>query len=651
MTLAHGDKLLSKMEEYILDNLDNQQFGVESLAEMMGTSRSNLHRIVKSRTGNNVSCFIRYVRLNRALKFLLDENTTIAEIGFRVGFNSNTYFTKCFSDLYGIPPGEARDILREKTNVKDGTHADIILHDLRIQPEQGALRDVSRSIWRNSFAWIIFFVFVVISTVISYQGFKKVPASVLSMAILPVEVVSENGDQSYLDIGIQDGLIHELSMIKQLRVISRNSSMHIDETNKTLAGVGAGLGVDILIKTSVFLYGDSLRVRVQLLEKNNQEDQWNREYFQSLSEILSLYREIALDVAEELELELRTYDVDRLQRARSVDKEMYKAFLRGIYFINQSTPADFNKGIMYLQEAIRIDPAEPMAYAKLAVGYNSINHGPEPAVEYWKLAKAAAERAITLDSTLAEAHAALAMIKAYLEHDWVGAEKAYKTALNNNPNLAVAHFHYAWFLVVEGRLEEAFYHNRIARELDPLLPIYTADLGSLHHWAREYEEAESLAREALALNERFGHAWFVLGNALVQQGRFKEAILAHKKAYSINSSWRWLLGNTYAVAGEKAKALEIVSQLEKEPVSTRNAFGLAWIYMSLGNMDKAFKWINREPFDPWTIALTTWPEFEPMRRDSRFPELMRKIRIFYEHETQKWRMDRRPLHNLNDPPI
>jgi serine/threonine-protein kinase len=240
----------------------------------------------------------------------------------------------------------------------------------------------------------------------------------------------------------------------------------------------------------------------------------------------------------------------------------------------------------------------------------------------WKRAAAAARQAITLDSTLAEAHTILAIVKSHFEWNWEEAEKGFLKALAINPNQASAHFQYAWYLAVFGRFDEAIVHHKMAKELDPLRPFFTSDMGSLYYWTDSLELALKEAHEGLQLNPEFGHGWWVLGNVYVGMKQYDKAIEAHMKASSINPIWKGALASTYAFSGDKIAAREVLEELKYQEMSTRVAFWLAHTYMALGEFDSTFYWLNNQPQDFWVGFIRTWPEFKLLYKDARFHQLI-----------------------------
>jgi tetratricopeptide (TPR) repeat protein len=234
---------------------------------------------------------------------------------------------------------------------------------------------------------------------------------------------------------------------------------------------------------------------------------------------------------------------------------------------------------------------------------------------------------LRLDETLAEGHAALGIINLYHKWDWEGAEQAFQHALELNPSSAMTHYHYAWYLSLFGRVDEAIVEHKRARELDPLNPLHTAWLGSLYLMKGQEEEALEEARKSLELNPDYHIGFLMLGRVYAQKGMYEEAIAAHQELTKIAPRWRFALGRTYALAGQMDEARKILTELEKEGVTPFNALGLAKLYTALGEKDEAFRWLAYETphaHFPWVRVL---PWSVPLRDDPRFDELLRKMNL------------------------
>ena len=227
-----------------------------------------------------------------------------------------------------------------------------------------------------------------------------------------------------------------------------------------------------------------------------------------------------------------------------------------------------------------------------------------------------------LDPTIAEGYAVLADVKFYYEWDWEGAERAFLRANELNPNLAMNHYHYAWYLAVIDRMDEAIVEHKRAQELDPLTPVHTAWLGGLYWIEGNYEEAIAEIQKVFKLNPENRLALFLLANVYADAGRFEEAVATHEK---ITGFW-WSLARLYTEVGREEEAREIMAKLEEEPNSLR-AFGLAACYTDLGEKDKAFQWLAYEPHHAWVPAVRIFSWFTPLRDDPRFHELLQKMNL------------------------
>jgi serine/threonine-protein kinase len=455
-----------------------------------------------------------------------------------------------------------------------------------------------------------------------------VPAAIRSIAVLPLENLSGDPEQEYFADGMTDSLITGLSKIGALQVVSRTSSMRFKGLDKPLPEIARELNVDAVVEGSVLREADRVRVTVQLIEGATDRHIWAESYERELTSVLALQGEVARTIAGEIHVELTPQEETRLVGARAVNPETYQAYLKGMYFLRKGTPEDSQRGLAYLQQAVDNDPADPLAYAGLALGYSVAGHGFAPSVENFPRAKAAALKALELDDTLAEAHAAMAEVKLYYDWDWIGAEKAFQRAFELNSSLALAHAHYSWYLFPFGRLEDALAEAKRAQELDPLSAHFTAYLGAAYWWAGQVDRAMDEARKALELNPGHPLGLYLLGAVYAEKGMFEEAIAAHQEARAIRPDLALVLGHTYALAGRRDEALRVVAE-SGEDYLQRNPWGVAEIYTALGEKDEAFRWLdvgyeNRYNMMPW-IGET--PTFEPLRDDPRFQELLRRMNL------------------------
>jgi len=283
------------------------------------------------------------------------------------------------------------------------------------------------------------------------------------------------------------------------------------------------------------------------------------------------------------------------------------------------------------QEDLRIshDPADPLAYGGLALGYVMSTHGPGAPPDAFERAKAAALEALKLDDNLTEAHAALAMAKVYRDWDWVGAAKAYQRALQLNPNLTLTRAHYAFYLLLFESVDDALAEMRKVQEADPLTPLWPAWQGWLYLYAEQYEEAIKETNKSLELNPNFPVAFYVQGCAYALKEMYEQAIEIHQKAGELSPGWKCGLARIYAMAGRSDEARQLLAELEAGHTPW-DTWYIALIYVALGEKDQAFRWLEtaygppNHPYLPW---ISCAPGFRPLRDDPRFKDLLRRMNL------------------------
>ena len=617
---GQDENFIERLEKIVLTNLDNEHFNVEELAITYGASRSQLHRKLKRIQGQSVSQFVRGIRLREAMKMLQNDVATVSEIAYKVGFSSTSYFTTCFHERYGYPPGKVK---------YQTTFEDIAKTSFPTAIEKSIHSKKGTVLFKSP--WIIAIVLIVflIAGFFTIKGYKSVENErEVSIAVLPLDHLSEDASQEYLTAGIHDALIGELGTIKGLRVISRISALQFKDKELPIRDIAKQLGADHLVEGSLIYKGDSIRMQLQLIDVFPEEKHiWAKDYYNNVNDILSVQNTAIQDIANSIEVTLDEEKKERFQLQQKTNPETYKAYLRGMYYLTKSNAEDFQKGLDYLHQAVEIDPADPLAYAGLAEGYALLGHGPDPMNAPWRRGKAAALKALDLDPNSAKAHSALAMIQLYYEHDWKAAEQSFAIAEKLNPNLPYNHYHYSWYLILLGKWEEAVKEHQLAKQLDPLAPLITSDMGLLHFWMGNNEKAMKEVKEALEIDKEYGPAWKTLGDIYIAKGMPQEGISAIKKSIEINPAALYELGIAYAKTGNKDKALEIAYEVQKGEVSSREAFGLTVIYAHLGNFDEAFKWLSKKPLDVLAPWLRVWDGPEDFKKEARFKQFLKELNL------------------------
>ena len=457
--------------------------------------------------------------------------------------------------------------------------------------------------------------------------------STKSIAVLPFENLSEDKNNAYFAEGVQDEILTRLANVADLKVISRTSTQNFKSAPQNLPEVAKQLGVLNILEGSVQKVADQVRVNVQLINALTDAHLWAETYDRKLTDIFGVESEIAKSVADALKAKLTGSEQTEMSKRPTENSEAYELYLKGRFFWNKRTGEDLKTAADYFQRAVKIDPHYAAAYAGLAQTYVVIPlFAAGTPSDYFPKAKAAAQRAIELDETSAEAHTALALLLCFTDVNFPEAEKEFKRAIAINPNYATAHHWYGNSLLVAlGRFDEAISENQRAVELDPLSLIINADLGGTLTVARRYDQGIAQLRRTLALDERFGYAHWNLGQALYLKGESSAAIAEYEKARSLDDDPQilGLLGRAYADAGQRDKATELLRELEVRPKHEFvRGYIAALIYVGLGDKTKAIDSIEREYLDHDNID-TAWirvdPMLDPLRGDARFETLADKI--------------------------
>ncbi|MCK4824300.1 tetratricopeptide repeat protein, partial [bacterium] len=453
----------------------------------------------------------------------------------------------------------------------------------------------------------------------------------ISLAILPFSNLTGNREQEYIVRGQHDALYTELcklGQVKPIRVVSGRTASALSNNQMSIPEIARKINVDFLVDASVLTFNDSIMIQLRLIQAYPEEKPVLAvTYSSDFRNILKLHSNIAGQIAQKINMELTTENLVKLPTSREVNPESYKAYLRGMYHLNQLTPDAIKIGMEYLHEAVRLDPGEPFAYSGLALGYIEIAHSPLDPGDALPKAEAAALQALKLDSTMAETYSALAEVYLYMLWDFDKAKKYFIKALELNPNLALTHYHYSWALYLFGDMEGAIHEHILAKKFDPFNPLHSAWLGALYCYNGQYEAAIQEAHDAFELRKDYLVSYYVLGITYLKQGRIKEAIEAHKKLTEVYPRWTWSLGHTYAATGHTEEAEQILIELEKAEVTPWNAYGLAVMYGVLGKKDEAFKWLAYEPHHAFTAWAAVMPEFNNLHDDPRFEEFIKRLNL------------------------
>ncbi len=450
--------------------------------------------------------------------------------------------------------------------------------------------------------------------------------TVSSIAVLPFVDMSPEKDQEYFSDGLAEELLNSLAKIKDLRVTARTSSFQFKGKAEDLRTVGQKLNVGAILEGSVRKEGRRVRITVQLIKAADGFHLWSETYDRELNDILAVQEEIAVAVASSLKIKLLG-DPSTSHRSTN-NADAYNAYLQGRYFFERRTKLDLQKAVDYYENALKLDPAYASAWTGLAWAYGiEAGSGYLPANEGYRKAREAADKALSLDGKLAEAHAAMGWIKSSHEWDWSGADVSYKTALALEPGNATVVREAAFLMAALGRFSESTALNRRAVELDPLNASSYLTLGIDLYYAGQLAEATAALQKALELNPERPLPHHFLGRILLMQSRPQDA--ATEMEHESDALFRQFgLVLAYQALGRKSESEATLADFTAKYQSDA-AFQIAEMYAFCGETNRAFEWLERafSQRDSGLAQIKGDPLLKSLESDPRYPAFLSKMRL------------------------
>jgi serine/threonine-protein kinase len=469
-----------------------------------------------------------------------------------------------------------------------------------------------------------------------YQHARNSEAAIESIAVLPLDNSSSDPDTEYLADGLTESLIYRLSQLPNLKVSPRSVVFRYKGKETDPFKVGRELGVNAVLSGRVTQRGDNLNISAELVDVRYNKLLWGERYDRKTSELMATQREMASEIVDRLRLQVAP-DNKAISKHYTESNEAYQLYWKGRFYWAKRTEEGLKKSIEYFNQAVEKDPNFALAYSGLADSY--ILQGAQdaggtlPPGDTLPKGKAAALKAIAIDSTLAEPHVSLAHIAYHYDRDWTTAEREFKRAIELNPNYVLAHQWYALFLAWAGRPDEAVTEARRARDLDPLSLPANMCFGWVLVINRQEDQGIEELRKTIDLDPNFMIAHHRLGLGYEQKGRYNEAIAEFQKVRELSSGKPIAvaaLAHANAASGKREEAQRGIAELQQ--LSKREYVSPAMtasIYAALGDKEQAFAWLNKadKEHDQFLPRLKTDPRFDNLRSDPRFQELERRVSL------------------------
>jgi TolB-like protein/Tfp pilus assembly protein PilF len=458
---------------------------------------------------------------------------------------------------------------------------------------------------------------------------RKNNATIQSIAVMPFVNASGNADVEYLSDGMTETLIKSLSQLPNLSVKARSTVFRYKGKATDAKTIGKELNVQAILNGRVVQHDDQLTLSLELIDAQTENVIWSDRYDRKQTDLVSLQNEIARDVSSKLKIKLSGADERKLAKTYTTNAESYRLYLQGRFYWNKREEKDFRKAVEYYNQAIALDPNYALAYAGLADTYALLStFGFMPWTEGIQKAREFANRALSLDDSMAEPHTTLAYLSLTYDYDFAASEREFKRAIELNPNYATAHQWYGEMLVYAGRFDEASVEYRRALEIEPLsLPI-NWDYGRFLYMARRYDESLAQHKKTIELDPGFARAHRTLADVYRVKGDYANAVEERAKFFDLigqpqNAA---LIRATFAKDGWTGFARLVAA--EDSPLRDSNSnWVIAKAYVDLGEKDKAFVELNKayENHLSSLLWLNVEPQFDPLRSDSRYQELLRRI--------------------------
>jgi len=619
--LADDNELLDRLSKIVIDNLANENFGVNEFINASGLNHNYLSRRIKSTKKITISQFITEVRLEKAREFLLEGTYTATEVSYNVGFSSPSYFNKCFRKHFGYPPGniKKRTAGKSENNVQEGEPEKISNHNTASKNPFKSENIKSTSVIAT-YTVLIGIIFVYIFF-FQKSSFLKSNSIEKSIAVLPFKSLNENEANLYFADGIVEDILDRLSKISELRVTSRTSVEQFRESKESAPEIGKKLKVNYLLEGSVQRHEGKVRITVQLIDAKNDRHILSEKIDRNMEDILELQSDIAKLVADKLQAAISPEEKKLIEKTYTQNTEAYDYYLMGRYYWNLRTYESLNKSIEYYEKAISVDSMYALAYAGLADTYFGLSVYMQSPVEAYDKTVELTKKALQIDKNLPEAYAILGAVYSKGFWQWKESGKYFEKAMEIDSNNMVTLFYYSEWLNIIGEFELSRKYLNRALEIAP----YSARLRriSSYFYYRENKPKEAL-KEILLVDEMFRdqsfHQHLVFLRYLnvgdtVSALQYLQKILATSPFYAEFRAYTDQVSLVYKASGLNG----IFNLLYEKPPN-------GWYAVQMDSIDLAIHYLEHafEIRHFMTIEYILDPDYKKLHNDPRFQEIVDK---------------------------
>ncbi len=629
--LSMGDQFISRIHQHIEENLENENFSVEELAQLAGISRSVLHRKLVRLIGKSAGDLITEKRMIRARELLEKDVATASEIAYKVGFNSPSYFNKVFKNYFQVSPGDIRKQIGITT--ESSTERKHLKNQFLSGIKYGK---------KGAILLLVLFLMAGSAISILYLTNRNKPHN-KSILILPFDNLSDEEENQYFADGITEDILNNLFQISDLRVVSRTTSKGFSNTNLTAKEIARKVHTRNVLEGSVRRYGNKARISVQLIDARRDEHLWSANYDREINDIIGIQGDIALQVAMKLNAVISEKEKKQVEKKPTQNPEAYDNFLKGRFLLhkaNSEQRSDFDRAsvmncIQYYEKAIASDSNFAEAYSGLAnAQFNLAAWGWLPFEEGATKSIPNCLKALEINPDCAEAHAVIGAIQVWGERKFEEGRQEFIKSVALNPNFATTRQWYAQLLMITGPIDEAREHINRAVELEPYFWV----VQNVNAWIYYFEDKNDKAIEACIIARNLkpnfsDNTWlFFLNYAKLGETDMAVKELQHilnyipgtspyakeiedaAKKYGIQGLFKWMVN---------------VNINNPIPIDGLNghAFYIAWWNAILGNKEESIHWLqknlqNKNKLYLYFNLIATCPDFDILRNDPRFDRIL-----------------------------